>query len=114
MEEIELRRIMKNRNLAVIGVDVSTEDKIASMIKALYIVIPPKSVSDRTTIRNIVKHYSKVAESRGEPPDSIFKMLIDFALEASGPFSRVPAAVFMTILKKEMGYQPETTAVRCP
>ena len=106
MEEIELRRIMKIRNLAVIWVDVSTEDKVASMIKALYIVIPPKSVSDRTTIRNVVKFYSKLAESQGQPPDSIFKMLIDFALEASGPFSRIPAAVFMTIIKKELGYKP--------
>ncbi len=114
MEEIQLRRIMNERNLAVIGGAITAEEKTANMIKALYIIIPPKSVSDRTTLRNIVNHYSKVAESRGEPPDSIFKILIDFALEASGPFSRVPAAVFMTILKKELGYQPETTAVRCP
>jgi len=109
MEEIKLRQIMNKRNLAVIGDSVSVEDKVASMIKALYIIIPPKGVSDRTTMRNVVKHYSKIAKSQGQEPDSIFKILIDFALEASGPYSRVPAAVFMTILKKELGYQPETT-----
>jgi len=45
-----------------------------------------------------------MAKSQGQQPDSVFKILIDFALEASGPFSRVPAAVFMSILKKEFDY----------
>lgn len=36
--------------------------------------------------------------------NSIFRRVIDFALEASGPESRNPAAVFITILKKELGY----------
>ena len=106
MEEITLRNIMNQRGLAVIGEAITAEEKTASMIKALYIVIPPKSVSDRTTLRNVVKHFSEMANSKGQQPDSIFKILIDFALEASGPFSRVPAAVFMSILKKELGYQP--------
>ncbi len=109
MEEITLRNIMNQRGLAVIGEAITAEEKTANMIKALYIIIPPKSVSDRTTLRNIVKFFSATAKAKGQPPDSIFKILIDFALEASGPHSRVPAAVFMTILKKEMGYQPETT-----
>jgi len=106
MEEIQLRRIMNERKLAVIGEEITAEEKTANMIKALYIIIPPKSVSDRTTIRNVVKHFSEMARSQGQQPDSIFKILIDFALEASGPFSRVPAAVFMSIIKKELGYQP--------
>lgn len=106
MEEIRLRQIMNERKLAVIGEAITAEEKTANMIKALYIVLPPKSVSDRTTIRNVVKYYSEMARSQGQQPDSIFKILIDFALEASGPFSRVPAAVFMSIIKKELGYQP--------
>jgi hypothetical protein len=36
--------------------------------------------------------------------DTIFRRVLDFALEASGPKSRSPAAVFMYILKKELGY----------
>lgn len=122
MEEIQLKRIMNELGIAVIGESLTAEEKTHNMIKALYIVIPPKSISDRTTMRNVAKYYAGIAKSKGQPPDSIFKILIDFALEASGPFSRVPAAVFMTILKKELGYQPETTAVsplrdalrRCP
>ncbi len=108
MEEITLRNIMNQRGLAVIGEAITAEEKTANMIKALYIIIPPNSVSDRTTLRNVVKFFSKLAESQGQPPDSLFKMLIDFAIEASGPHSRVPAAVFMSILKKELGYKPAT------
>lgn len=104
MDEITLRNIMNQRGLAVIGEAITAEEKTANMIKALYIIIPPKSVSDRTTIRNIVKFFSAMAKAKGQPPDSIFKILIDFALEASGPFSRVPAAVFMSIIKKELNY----------
>ena len=105
MNEEKLRRVMIERNLAVIGTEITAEEKTSNMLKTLYIIIPPKSVSDRTTLRNIVKFFSEAAKSKGEQPDSIFKILIDFALEASGPLSRVPAAVFMTILKKELGYR---------
>lgn len=104
MDEIQLKKIMIKRGLFVIGDELSAEEKTVNMRKALYIIIPPKSVSDRTTIRNIVKFYSDKAKSQGQQPDSIFKILIDFALEASGPLSRVPAAVFISILKKELDY----------
>ena len=100
---------MNQRGLAVIGDSITAEEKATNMLRALYIIIPPRSVSDRTTMRNVVKFFSETAKSQGQEPDSIFKILIDFALEASGPFSRVPAAVFMSIIKKELGYQPETT-----
>lgn len=104
MEELRLKQIMNKRGLAVIGDSITAEQKAANMIRALYIIIPPKSVSDRTTMRNVVKFYSQAAKAQGQQPDSVFKILIDFALEASGPYSRVPAAVFISILKKEHGY----------
>lgn len=106
MDEITLRDIMNQRGLSVVGIgnSLTAGEKTANMVKALYIIIPPKSISDRTTMRNIVKFYSEKAKSEGQQPDSIFKILIDFALEASGPFSRIPIAVFVSILKKELGY----------
>jgi len=104
MNEVTLRRIMLERNLFVVGDSLSNKEKADNMCKALFIIIPPKSMSDRTTLRNVVKYYLKVADSKGEAVDGLFKMIIDFALEASGPFSRVPAAVFISILKKELGY----------
>lgn len=109
MDELKLKKIMINRGLAVIGDSISAEEKAKNMYKTLCIIIPPESISDRTNIHNIVKFYSDIANSKGEQPDSIFKILIDFALEASGPFSRVPAAVFMSILKKELGYLKNDT-----
>jgi len=105
MEEIDLRRIMIERDLCVVGDLLTADQKAANMIKTLYIIIPPKSVSDRSTIRNIVSYYSSIAKSQKQEPDGLFKTIIDFALEASGPFSRVPAAVFMSILKKEFNYR---------
>ncbi len=104
MKEIELRKIMKQSGLAVIGDSITAGEKTANMLKTLFIIILPKSVSDRTTMRNIVRFYSEQAKSQGQQPDSIFKILVDFALEASGPFSRIPIAVFISILKKELGY----------
>ena len=104
MKEIELRKIMKQSGLAVIGDSITAGEKTANMLKTLFIIIPPKGISDRTTIRNVVKFYSEQAKSKGQQPDSVFKILVDFALEASGPFSRIPIAVFISILKKELGY----------
>ena len=104
MKEIELRQIMKQSGLAVIGDSITAGEKTANMLKTLFIIIPPKSISDRTTIRNVVKFYSEQAKSKGQQPDSVFKILVDFALESSGPFSRIPIAVFISILKKELGY----------
>ena len=106
MNEEKLRRVMIERNLAVIGTEITAGEKTSNMLKTLYIIIPPKNISDRTTLRNIVTFFSEAAKSKGEQPDSIFKILIDFALEASGPLSRVPAAVFMSIIKKELNYKP--------
>ena len=104
MKEIELRQIMKQSGLAVIGDSITAGEKTANMLKTLFIIIPPKSISDRTTIRNVVKFYSEQAKSKGQQPDSVFKILVDFALVASGPFSKIPIAVFISILKKELGY----------
>lgn len=104
MDEIQLRKIMIERGMSVVGEDLSFYDKCRNMRQTLYIIIPPKSISDRTTLRNVVNHYAQIAKANGQPPDSVFKILIDYALEASGPFSRVPAAVFISILKKELGY----------
>jgi hypothetical protein len=44
------------------------------------------------------------------PPETFEKVLV-FAVEAAGPDSRNPAAVFMKILKEEMGYGKEIQKV---
>lgn len=110
MNEIDLVRIMRARGLQVVG-DIPREDKERNMVKTLFIIIPPRNVSDRTSFKNAVRFFADKARSCGEKPDSIFRILVAFALESSGPKSRNPAAVFMSILKKEFNYsgksQPE-------
>jgi hypothetical protein len=103
MNEVELKRIMRAKNLSVVG-QIPAEDKRRNMISALHIIIPPKSSSDKLTFRNAVRYFYEAAIQGGREPDDIFRILIDHAIEASGPRSRNPAAVFMSILKKEYGY----------
>ncbi|MHC4462081.1 MAG: hypothetical protein ACYS6W_11180 [Planctomycetota bacterium] len=106
MTEVELRKIMLSKNLSVVGKDITSEEKRHNIIKTLHIIIPPRSPSDRVTFRNAVRYFYDAAISSGREPDDMFRILIDFAIEASGPRSRNPAAVFMSILKKEFNYNP--------
>ena len=103
MNEVELAQTMRQRNLSVVG-DIPVEEKERNMVKTLFIIIPPNTVSDRTAFRNLVRYFTQAACNAGEKPDNVFRILIDFALEASGPKSRNPAAVFMSIVRKEFGY----------
>ncbi len=105
MEEIDLARKMRELDISVVG-DISPEAKAANLLQALFIVIPPRGISDRSTFSNLVKYYAARAAQEGEEPDYIYRILIGFALESSGPASRNPAAVFMSIVKKELSYDP--------
>ena len=74
--------------------------------RALQIVLPPKNRSDRTCFRNIAKWLMAGCDTGTFNEKVVFRLVLDFALEASGPKSRNPAAVFMSILKKELRYRP--------
>jgi len=66
-------------------------------------IIRPKDQSDRTTFRRIAEYLEKgIKEKRYTP--MIFGIVLQWATEAAGPQSRNPAAVFMKILKEELGY----------
>jgi hypothetical protein len=104
MNERELIKKMKEQGLDLNAVE-TTEDKALVFERALKIIIPPKSQGDTTGFRNVTS-WLKDKCNRGELDDgNIFRRVLDFALEASGPESRKPAAVFMSILKKELGYK---------
>lgn len=66
-------------------------------------IIRAKDQSDRTTFRRIAE-YLKIGVEEGEYTVEIFGLVLEFAKEAAGPTSRNPAAVFMKILKEEIGY----------
>ncbi len=67
--------------------------------------IIPKDQSDRTTFRRLgvwaVGEYQQ-----GRFTAETLNSILLSAWEAAGPRSRNPAAVFLTILKNEMGYKP--------
>lgn len=104
MNEAKLAKIMRER-----GIDLKTPETIAERAQmwesAMKIVLPPKDVSDRTTLRNIREWL--VAECRAGRFNQrvVFRQALDFAIEAANPKSRNPAAVFVSILKKELGYR---------
>ncbi|HUW19225.1 MAG TPA: hypothetical protein VMW16_07985 [Sedimentisphaerales bacterium] len=66
-------------------------------------LIPPRNQSDRTSFRRVGRWVSGKV-SRGEAEMDMFNVVLALAREAAGPRSRNPAAVFMTLMKQEMGY----------
>jgi len=104
MDEVTLKRKMRENSL-----DLNTADTIEAKAlvfeRALKIVIKPRNQSDRTCFRDLTNWLSAECNRGAFDSDTIFRRILDFALEASGPGSRNPAAVFMSILKKELGYK---------
>jgi len=101
-------RTLKHKMIAM-GLSLTDEKTIEHrsivLEKALRIAIPPRDQSDRTSFRRISEWIRTECELGHFDPNIIYRRVIDFAIEASGPGSRNPAAVFTSILKKELGYK---------
>jgi uncharacterized protein YdaU (DUF1376 family) len=69
---------------------------------ALINIIKPRSQSDRTCFRNITSWLMSGCAT-GRFNEKIFDRVLDYAREAST--GRNPAAVFMALIKKELGYR---------
>jgi hypothetical protein len=67
-------------------------------------VLPPKSQSDRTTFRRIASWTIRKCKYDGHNEYELCARILDFAREANNPLSKNPAAVFISNLKKELGY----------
>ncbi len=102
MDEITLKRLMQSKDLTVL--DGSLAERVGACIRAVEMSIPPRSQSDRTCLKNVDAWLLKKCHDKRYPPEEILPRVIDFGLEASGPKSRNPGAVFMSILKKELKY----------
>ena len=85
----------------------SLDQKRLNFSRALAIVIPPRSVSDRTAFRRLASWLQGGCVQGIFSEDAIFRQVLDFALESSRPECRKPAAVFMSICRKELGYTPQ-------
>lgn len=107
MTEIELFKKMR-----FVGLDFaaarSLSEKGLILEKALKIAIPPRSVSDASCFRNVCGWIIEQIEAGRFGEFETIRRVIDFALESSMPRARNPAAVFMSILKKELHYVPKT------
>jgi len=104
MDEIDLVKKMREQGLDLNAAE-TVEEKTLVFERALKIVIKPRNQSDRTSFRNIANWLRDGCKAGSLDTNSIFRRVLDFAIEASGPGSKNPAAVFMTILKKELGYK---------
>lgn len=82
-------------------VDASGDIRALNFHESLTKILRPRSRSDRTCFRNVTNWLVEM-HARGKFGDEVFGRVLDFAREA-GAGNR-PAAVFMAILKKELGY----------
>lgn len=108
----KLGEFIRGRGLAekhIQNLDMQVPDGFNSIqlekwfIERLYRIIPPRNISDRTSFRRVAIWLLRKLESK-EADAQILVKVLRYAQEAAGPDSRKPAAVFMSILKKEMGY----------
>ena len=74
-----------------------------SFNETLISIIKPRNQSDRTCFRNIT-NWLIGGCATGRFNEEIFDRVLGYAREAST--GRNPAAVFITLLKKELGYRP--------
>ncbi|MCP4610503.1 MAG: hypothetical protein GY845_17480 [Planctomycetes bacterium] len=103
MDEVHLAKLMRSNGLDLNEAE-SLEEKCLIMERVLKYVLKPRNISDRTSIRNLIGWLKTKCEDGTFNDKAIFRRVIDFALEASGPKSKNQMAVFMSILKKEIRY----------
>ncbi len=83
----------------------SLASKMLSFNESLMQIIKPRNQSDRTSFRNI-SNWLMVEIHAGVFNEQIILRVLEYAAEAVKGRSRNPAAVFISILKKELGYKP--------
>ena len=102
MNEMELATEMRNNGLSILEGDLDA--RLGACTWAVKRCIPPRGLSDRTCMSNLARWLGEHCEDAEHKADYLLRQVIDFAIEASGPESRNPAAVFMSILKRELNY----------
>jgi phage-related protein len=102
MDAKTLRELMIDRGLSV--KEGSENFRLLALERTLKLIINTKNQSDRTCLRNISKWLKDKFQSGQFDIEEIPSRVIDYALEATNPECRNHWAVFMHILKKELGY----------
>jgi hypothetical protein len=109
MDEKTLRARMIECGLTIKAGPVS--ERLQAMEHVLKWILPPRGVSDRTCQRNVMAWLRGSGDGHG-PRLDVLARVIDAALEATGKTVRNPPAVFMKILKSELGYRPPSAGRR--
>jgi hypothetical protein len=66
-------------------------------------IIRPKTQSDRTCFWKICLWADRKVRTKLKEPDFL-ELVVDYAREANGPDCKKPAAVFVSLLKRELKY----------
>ena len=89
--------------------DKDTHIRAFTFNEALMEIIKPRNQSDRTCFRNIT-NWLMTGCTTGRFNSEIFERVLDYAKEAA--VRRNPAAVFVSLLKKELDYRPKAIKAR--
>ncbi len=100
-----LQSLVSSNSLRLEKTLPSLASKILSFNESLMQIIKPRNQSDRTSFRNI-SNWLMVEIHAGVFNEQIILRVLEYAAEAVKGRSRNPAAVFISILKKELGYKP--------
>lgn len=87
---------------------ISLSQQTMAFFETLCTLLPPASVSDRTCFRRVAEWLKAGVES-GRFNEEIFERVLLYARESSMGAARNPNAVFVSILKKELRYDPRNT-----
>ncbi len=85
---------------------ISLRTRSLGFYETLIHTLPPRTVSDRTCFRRIAAWLADGVE-QGRFTEEVFAVALTYATEASLAEVRNPPAVFVSILKKELGYDPK-------
>jgi uncharacterized protein YdaU (DUF1376 family) len=99
--------ISKINTLDMLNKDI--ESKAVGFLDKLNKLIKPKTKSDRTCYRNITKWLADECRHRRFTPE-IFNEAYNFAKEAA--IGKNPRALFMSLMKKELGYNTKHNGIR--
>lgn len=91
-----------NTNSSEQSFSSSSSLRALNLNTALANILRPRSQSDRTCFRNVANWLVEGCAT-GRFDERIFERVLDYAREAKS--GRNPAAVFMALIKKELGYR---------
>lgn len=87
------------------SLSISLRSRALAFHETLLRTLPPRSASDRTCYRRITAWLIDQVES-GDLSEDTFAIVLSYATEAASARARNPRAMFVSILKKELGYAP--------